>query len=228
MIPEDLFVENLALAGSTGVDLGSCSVVECGVWRGGMSMAMMALLPTCPEFHLFDSFEGLPEPTAKDGQRAIDISQQNLFIAERNYARYDDLVREVDARGLSHRAQIHKGWFEETVDPTKIQRPIAVLRLDGDWYASTYLVLDRLFDRVVDNGLIIIDDYFVWPGCSRAVHDFLSNRGLAETIRTTPGGLAYLRKKTSGFSESPATEAELSRRRAEVDKYKAANGDGRT
>jgi O-methyltransferase len=52
--------------------------------------------------------------------------------------------------------------------------PIAILRLDGDWYESTTVALENLFKYVADDGIVVIDDYYAWDGCSRAVHDFLS------------------------------------------------------
>jgi hypothetical protein len=51
--------------------------------------------------------------------------------------------------------------------------PIAILRLDGDWYDSTLVVLRSLWQFMAPNGVVIIDDYYAWDGCSRAVHDFL-------------------------------------------------------
>ena len=45
-------------------------VIECGVWRGGMTAGMAEVLGADREYFLFDSFEGLPPPTARDGERA--------------------------------------------------------------------------------------------------------------------------------------------------------------
>lgn len=65
--------------------------------------------------------------------------------------------------------------------------------LDGDWYESTLCILDNLFDRVMPGGVVLIDDYYDWDGCSRAVHDFLSARKATERIRPSRfGGVAYM------------------------------------
>src|SRR3954454_16547087 len=45
-------------------------VVECGVWRGGMIAGIADTLGPDREYHLFDSFEGLPPPTELDGAKA--------------------------------------------------------------------------------------------------------------------------------------------------------------
>ena len=72
-----------------------------------------------------------------------------------------------------------------------------MLRLDGDWYESTICILENLYDKVAANGLILIDDYYDWDGCSRAVHDFLSDQKLPERIRQSRyGGVAYIVKES--------------------------------
>jgi hypothetical protein len=46
------------------------AVVECGVWRGGSTMAaaktLLELNDTERELYLFDTFEGMPTPDAQD------------------------------------------------------------------------------------------------------------------------------------------------------------------
>ena len=74
--------------------------------------------------------------------------------------------------------------------------PIAVLRLDADWYASTMICLQKFWDHILPNGIVLIDDYYYWDGCALAVHDFLSQRKIANRIRQGPvGGVAYIQKE---------------------------------
>ena len=56
---------------------------------------------------------------------------------------------------------------------------IAILRLDGDWYASTKICLEYLFHKVVPGGFVIIDDYGTYDGCKRAVDEYLSSNRLS-------------------------------------------------
>ena len=37
--------------------------------------------------------------------------------------------------------------------------PIAILRIDGDWYESTKVCIEQLYDNVIRGGYVIIDDY---------------------------------------------------------------------
>jgi hypothetical protein len=48
---------------------------------------------------------------------------------------------------------------------------------------SSMICLESLFDHVAPKGLIVLDDYYAWDGCSRALHDFLSRRTAVERIR---------------------------------------------
>lgn len=77
-----------------------------------------------------------------------------------------------------------KGWFSETLPFFKPDLPIAILRLDGDWYDSTMDCLNNLFPLVKEGGIVIMDDYYVWDGCSRAVHDYFSKTNLPLKIRS--------------------------------------------
>ena len=86
-----------------------------------------------------------------------------------------------------------KGWFNETVPNFKPPSPIALLRLDGDWYESTMVCLVHLFDEVAPGGIVILDDYYIWDGCSRALHDFLSKRLAVERVRSL-GNVCFLEK----------------------------------
>ena len=90
--------------------------------------------------------------------------------------------------------QIIKGWFSESLPSFKEE--ITILRLDGDWYKSTYTCLQYLFPKVVKNGIIIIDDYYMWDGCSKAVHDYLSEIKSPFRIRMTKEGICYMLKES--------------------------------
>ena len=160
--------------------------VECGVWRGG-SAAVMAYVAhkagNNRKVHLFDSFEGLPEPTEKDGVEAGTYAENKvggkLSSIGKCVGRYEDVIH-LFFSILSLRREniiIHKGWFQETLPKMKdVIGPIAILRLDADWYESTKVCLDYLYDNVVNGGFVIIDDYNAWEGCKKAVDEFLTNR----------------------------------------------------
>lgn len=199
MISEGDYIKNLELAEThlrqNRLDNGC--VVECGTWRGGMSFGLVEALPQIQEFHCFDSFQGLPKVGPLDGECARRMQEEGKFVAVNNYASVEEFnagLRQLDALRQS-RVHVHAGWFSETMTGFRPSRPISLLRIDCDWYDSVTMALDVLFDHVQTNGLIIIDDYMSWEGCSRAVHDFLSKRQARERIQqTAPGAISFLIK----------------------------------
>jgi O-methyltransferase len=159
-------------------------VVECGVWRGGMSAGMAEVLGPDRDYFLFDSFEGLPPATNLDGEDAKrwqqDVTSETYYDNCR--APIDFARRAMEMSGVP-RYTLVKGWFENTLPSFVPPAPIAILRLDGDWYESTLVALESLFRHLAPGGVVIIDDYYAWDGCSRAVHDFLSRH--QSTVRIT-------------------------------------------
>lgn len=193
MIPRDTYSVNLSLA--ERVKFISGCVVECGVWRGGMTAGIASILGPDRKYFLFDSFEGLPPAKEIDGPAAIKW-QQNTKSS--NY--YDNCAappefaeRAMRLAGISS-YELVRGWFNTTVPTTKIEEPIALLRLDADWYDSTMICLEFFYKKVRPGGLIILDDYYAWDGCSRALHDFLSCYSAIERIHSI-GNTCYLEKK---------------------------------
>lgn len=160
-------------------------VVETGVWRGGAMIFARAVLneigSTDRKVWLVDSFEGLPpENTSKWPQDLNspffalgDIFAVGLEEVRANFSRF-----EVPLEGV----EFLKGWFEDTLPGPLSNRPISILRLDGDMYGSTMHVLRTLYDNVSPGGSILIDDYGAIPVARRATQDFWAERGLkAET-----------------------------------------------
>src|SRR5262245_8392004 len=168
--------------------------VECGVWRGGSAfvMAEMLRLAGSPDrkVWLFDSYEGLPAPKEIDGPKAFEYTQNtDSPWYHDNCSASLDLVRNAAAGlGLSSYTEFVKGWFDQTLVPTRDRiGPIAILRIDADWYESVRCCLESLYDQVVEGGFVIFDDYYTFDGCAIAVHEFLAGRGLSHRIEHVIG-----------------------------------------
>jgi O-methyltransferase len=195
MVPENVFIDNLELAELYG--RGPGCMVECGVWKGGMSAALAKLFGNDHEYFLFDSFEGLPPAKEIDGEKAIAWQQdKNSEFYFDNCRAGEEFAQEIMQRSGVKNYKLVKGFFSETLPGFRPPQPIRILRLDGDWYDSTMQCLENLYPHVAQNGLIIIDDYYLWEGCTRAVHDFLSANKLAHPIRQfNDGNVHYIVKK---------------------------------
>lgn len=170
-------------------------LVETGVWRGGTTILMRAVLE---ELEILDrvvwacdSFRGLPAPDverwpAEEGDRHHLREELAVGVDEvrANFERYgllDDQVRFVE------------GWFEDTLPELPVDE-IAVLRLDGDMYGSTMVALESLEPRVAPGGIVIIDDYGAIEQCRRAVHDYRKDHEITDPIVTVDWTGAYWRK----------------------------------
>jgi hypothetical protein len=167
-------------------------LVECGTWQGGasgmMALAHLAAGQPTRALHLFDSFMGLPEPDhQKDGTAAIDYAagkaSGNLESIGRCVGPLE-VNQQLIGRIIKYPPDLthyHVGWFQDTVPPAAaVIGPIALLRLDGDWYESTKICLERLYPAVSSGGLVVIDDYGKWSGCRQAVDEFMA--GLARPL----------------------------------------------
>jgi hypothetical protein len=164
-------------------------IVECGVWKGGSSMcAMLSLVQlndTNRVFFLYDTYEGMSEPTAMDADISGKDAKTLLTLSEKNkenviwaYAPIDDVKNNVASTGYpKSMVNYVKGKVEKTI-PQTVPEKIAILRLDTDWYESTYHELVHLFPKVVKGGVIIIDDYGHWKGAREAVDQYFKEHNI--------------------------------------------------
>ena len=71
---------------------------------------------------------------------------------------------------------------------------VALLHMDGDWYDSTKTILSNLYDTVIANGYIQVDDYGHWDGCKKALKEFEASRNLHFKIHPIDGTGVWFRK----------------------------------
>ncbi len=127
------------------------NVAECGVYRGG-SAWMLAGMLGAGRLHLFDSFQGLPEPTPNDqGWSAGHFA--------------DTSPDEVSAwlGGLDGRCDIHPGWVPDTFEGL-YDLTFDFVHLDLDLYKPTLASLDFFWPRIARGGALVVDD-FGFPSC---------------------------------------------------------------
>lgn len=150
--------------------------VECGVWKGGSSMAAALAFRSPRPFHLFDTFEGMAPPDEVD-QRYDGAAAKTLFADKAKsdsawcYSPLDEVKANMGATGYAGPVHYIKGKVEDTI-PDHAPERIALLRLDTDWYESTRHELAHLYPRISPGGVLIIDDYGYWKGARRAVDEY--------------------------------------------------------
>ncbi len=162
-------------------------LIETGVWRGGCTILMRAVLAahgdTSRCVWAADSFEGMPRPSAeKDKESLIDLSDNEYLSASledvrANFARFGLLGDQV---------HFLKGWFQDTLVDAPIER-LSILRLDCDLYGSTMLALNALYRRVQPGGYVIVDDYGSWRTSKAAVDEYRREHRITEPLRDIDG-----------------------------------------
>ncbi|WP_445160713.1 TylF/MycF/NovP-related O-methyltransferase [Mycobacterium sp. Dal123C01] len=171
-------------------------LVECGVWRGGASILMRAVLSAYGDrtrrVWLADSFAGVPPPDAANYKAdkgiklhrhasILGVSQEQVSANFERYGLLDEQVRFIP------------GWFKDTLADAPVEQ-IAVLRLDGDLYESTIQALDGLYPRLSSGGYCIIDDYHALKACEQAVADYREKHGISAEIVEIDGTGVLWRK----------------------------------
>ncbi|RWR51924.1 glycosyltransferase [Sinirhodobacter ferrireducens] len=169
-------------------------VMECGVWRGGASLFMKAVLDLSGDRErtvwLADSFAGLPPPSYPEDQ-GMDLSREHFPSLAVSQQRVERAF--ADFGLLDARVRFLPGFFADTLADCEVGQ-LAVLRLDGDLYSSTMQALEALYDRVSPGGFIVIDDYGGLGQCAQAVDRFRSARGITPPITMIDWTGAYWRK----------------------------------
>lgn len=172
--------------------------IETGVWRGGATIFMKAMLQAMEDKQrlvwVADSFEGLPKPD-KEKYAADEFDTHykmkelaiSLETVKKNFQKYDLLDDQV---------RFLKGWFKDTL-PTAPIKSLAVVRLDGDMYESTMDGLVNLYPKLSVGGYIIIDDWNAVQGCKKAVNDYRAQHGITETIVDIDGTGVFWRKEAA-------------------------------
>lgn len=165
------------------------AIVECGVWKGGCSASMLLAIQESGSMRplwAFDSFQGLPRPTAEDGEFAKRKSDEwGGGGCETTEEDFRETLFGI-ACLKDENVHIRKGWFQDTLPRHKNEiGPIAILRLDGDWYESVMVCLEHLYELVVPGGYILIDDYGFWEGAQKATDEFREKLGIRSPLITT-------------------------------------------
>ena len=125
-------------------------VVEIGCHTGGTSVFLQMLIDNFApgrRLHLYDSFQGMPEPGPKDAYLVKGDRPSTAEQVHETFAHYGLPVPE-----------IHQGWFADTL-PGQLPPKIAAAYLDSDFYDSITTSLSAVWPRLSPNGIIIVDDY---------------------------------------------------------------------
>src|SRR5271155_4186054 len=162
-------------------------IAECGVWRGGSMMAaalaLIAAGDTNRTLYLYDTFEGMPDPSKNDtdfaGKPAISLLQSyRKGTGIWCFATLEEVQKNMYSTGYPpDKIKFIKGKVEDTLAAVRPEK-LSLLRLDTDWYESTKLELEILYPILHKDGILILDDYGYWQGARQAVDEYFDKRNI--------------------------------------------------
>jgi O-methyltransferase len=148
------------------------AIVEFGCYIGTTSLFLRRLINE-REFHVYDSFQGLPPKSPQDASPAGSQFQAGeLAVSKKQF------LQEFKKANLQPPI-IHKGWFSD-LTAADVPEQIAFAFLDGDFYESIRDSLKHVLPRLVPGGVIVVDDYAreALPGAAIAVAELLTSKGV--------------------------------------------------
>lgn len=171
-----LEVKKVKTSGRPGV------IIEAGCGLGGSSLLITSAKEKSRRFYIYDVFGMIPSPTEEDEDKAQKryeeiISGESSGCGNNKYYGYEkDLIKIVEGNfsrfGLSlsqNNIEIIKGLFEDRLN---VNESVALAHIDCDWFDSVFVCLQRIVPHLTIGGVLIIDDYFTWPGCKKAVDTY--------------------------------------------------------
>ena len=188
-------------------------LVECGVQGGRIEKIWIDKLKQRNEerdIYMYDTFTGLTVPSEKDvginneyqtAEQVLDVWRQHNLNGVNTwcYAPIEKVVNELLQTNYPfNKLHFIKGDVRKTLlDKKNIPDKIAILRLDTDWYDSTKVELETMWDNLVWGGVLILDDYYYWKGQQDAVDEFFKGTKYENRIQrfqTQGSHIGYLFK----------------------------------
>jgi len=163
--------------------------VECGTYKGGAAAMLGVVIQLYSsrsrKVYAFDTFEGMPQPTAVDKHQNIPANETGFGVGTLKAPIAENIGRICQLLNVQDIVMPVKGLFAQTLPIYKSTiGDIALLHADGDWYESTRDIFHHLYASVIENGIIQVDDYGHWEGCRQAIHDFEATQGVTFNLQS--------------------------------------------
>lgn len=157
---------------------GVGNVVEMGCYIGTTSLFIRRLLNALAvggEFHVYDSFEGLPDKSPQDmSPIGRHFTAGELAVSRKQF--------ELQFKKAGLRLpRIHKGWFSELED-SDIPNDVAFAYLDGDYYDSIRDSFRLITSKLAPGAILVVDDYAndALPGAAMATDEWATVHSTAQ------------------------------------------------
>jgi len=179
--------ERLAVLMRAVMSIERCSIpgtiIEAGCALGGSSCVIANTKLKDRKLFIYDIFGMIPQPTSDDPPEVhkryeIIKSGRSGGLGSNQYYGYIENLKDVVIDNLrifeidicSNNIELIPGLVQQTIVD---DFPVALAHIDLDWYEPVKHTLFQIFPRLSRGGMIIIDDYYDWGGCTKAVEEFL-------------------------------------------------------
>lgn len=141
-------------------------IAEVGVYRGGTAKVICLAREQDKLLHLFDTFEGLPEPGEFDDAK---WKKGGFMISDKDFEKIKKYFED------EKNVYFHKGIFPKTSSPVK-DSMFSFVHLDVDIYESTMDCLEFFYPRMNKGGIILSHDYHGASGVKQAFNEFFGKK----------------------------------------------------
>lgn len=158
--------------------------IETGCALGGSTIQIGEAKNSGRVLRVYDVFGMIPPPSDRDDKDVIDRYEEikqgksKGLKGDEYYGYQKDLRGKVEENlmefGLhpaKENIELIQGLYEETL---RVDEPVAFAHIDCDWYDSVMTCLNQIEPKMTAGGIMVIDDYFDWSGCRKAVDDYFT------------------------------------------------------
>lgn len=156
----------------------SGAFAELGLFKGTSFVRFLAYrsmleTPEARPFIGFDMFGKFPDATLDADKKMLD---NYLANAGDQSISVEQLEQVMTAKGANSHVQLVSGDINKSVPKFVKENPhirFSLIHLDVDLYEPSRTMMQHLFPLLSRGGILVLDDYGVWEGETKAVDEYL-------------------------------------------------------
>lgn len=159
----------------------SGAIVECGVFKG-TSLSRFAMFrdlfgsSSSKKIIGFDVFGKFPKTNFKHDKK---FRSNFVRIAGNESISKQQMIRVLKHKGIDRHIELIEGDIKKTIPSYVNSHPelkISLLNLDTDIYEPAVTILEYMYPRITKGGILVLDDYGVFPGETTAVEEYFEDK----------------------------------------------------
>jgi hypothetical protein len=156
------------------------SIIECGVFKGNSLIRFASFrelgISKSKKIIGFDMFGKFPEANFQKDKK---IRKEFIKYSGSEGITKQQLIKVLKQKKIDQKIELIKGNIIQTI-PNYVKKypklKISFLNLDSDTYEAAKIILEYLYPKITKGGILLLDDYGVWPGETKAVDEYFKNK----------------------------------------------------